>query len=73
MVVCDYESGNVDMRRLELEGERVEEVRRGWDIVCVLGSGDVGGFGIGPRGDTVISDQGVGQDEDLTRVRRVGQ
>lgn len=77
VVVGDDQGGDVDVRRLELEGQRVEQICRGRDVVCVFRGGDVGGRSLGrargPFGDTVVADEGVRQDEDLGRVGGIRQ
>lgn len=68
MIIRNDESRDVDFRRFEFERKAVEEIRVGVKVVRV------GGFERRrSSGNSVVTDQGVGEDEDLRRVGRVGE
>lgn len=41
--------------------------------MSILGSGDMRGLHVGSLRNTVVTDQGVGEDKDLRGVRRIGE
>jgi hypothetical protein len=73
VIVGDDKGSDVDVGRLEFLRKRVKEVGRGRNVVSILGSGDLGVGTVRSSGDTIISDQWIGKNQDLTRVRGVGQ
>lgn len=68
MVVGNHKGSNVNVRRLKLKRQRVKKARSRRNIMSILGSGDVRSLYVGSLRNTIVTDQGVGEDKDLRRV-----
>lgn len=68
VIVGNHKGRNVNVGRLKLKRQGVKKARSGRNIVSILGSGDVRGLHVGSLRNTIVTDQGVGEDKDLRRV-----